>query len=1025
MIEENMLKRCFIYASEVSCQKLCVLYSPNNNEPKSKLRDRFEKNIQQLFSAICLLPDFRLQKDKEELSIKNNLHNESINSLYPKIFATLAYIIEAYRNFNSHIGHEKDILNIRTMKREKISGDLKILLPSDEEYQFIINILEMYYHHKIYNSFNNNSSRNSNHYDLQPFHTFYEKDSRLSRDGQIFILSFLLPKYLFIELLSSCTGYKRSQKEYSKDEDTTEVTPFYEKRKAISHFSIPSYDIFINFPPELRKFLSYMSTASKIPYELYQYYPDEYKKMKKDRNAPANIQKQSTFTQYAARYIEDRELFSEIHFIHRDIEKNEENQPTGKRILPVSEDHEFHDKEATFPYYITNGNIFCYFQENDGNTIRFKLSAEHLSYIVSFFILLDEKPLYYIYEHYKELFSSVGDSKYEEILNNIQKYLKNISKKEREIPNKILNALRNRNIERYKNYTEFEETIVKQNKDPNKTVNIQEIIKSKERLYNIYINIEDNIIQYIKKQMQDKQATIKHQNIKEKLTKKIRGIQKKFEDLYKNTPEKDFKYIKEIISLIYLLADIRSDNKQISKEQSIETWQKIFYSIQQSYTKDGFIEALQSQDAYSTENRKNLYSQDVKRLCKKLKEDTHRDLLEACYKTIQEVGNRDITLLDTEEHIEKVAHRYKILLQKGQKPDNFNTKSATFSLNMKDIRKQQGQPLFWKNRREVYKEWYKELTHSIEFLIGKDKLEKIRSNQDKQVRHQLSKARKIIIERGWYSFLIQKMGLYYRSKYLNKEHTCTEKKKDVQKEEEQFDSILIKPITELSSGSIADSMRGILSITIKSEIGDTMECSLHTTDILQYQYILQQYHLCQKIFAKDLNKSKEKLNCDREELLFIAKKRKDYFNRWLPLLIQIETHMINAVGVRYKNSNPNFRELVEKYCEEKASHIIERESKQERLIEIRNGVFHEQLKVEMIDAQEIEAFIRKFAKDINCSLNNINSRQQNKQSSRDKNLLKNHPKKHEGKSQLLKESKKQIDYSQLTNNNRLRVKKQR
>lgn len=1008
MTEENMFKKCFVYASEVACRKLCALYTPNNNELKSKLRDRFEGNIKNLFSA--------------KFPIKNKLQYENINSLYPKVFATLAYIIKAYRNFNSHIGHEEDVLNIRAMSQEKISQDLKPIFPSDEEYLFIIDILEMYYHHKIYDSFNNNTFRNSKYYGLQRFHTFYEKDSNLSRDGKIFILSFILPKYLFTELLSSCTGYKRSQRQDDENQDDTDVTPFYEKRKAISCFSMPSYDVFYTLPPKLQKFLSYMSTASKIPYELYQYYPDEYEKMKKNPDVPANIQKQSTFTQHAARYIEDRKLFSKIHFIHRDIEKNEQEQATGKKILPGNETHQFHDEDATFPYYITNGNIFCYFKEENGDYIRFRLSAEHLSYIISFFILLNEDPLYYIYEHYKELFYSVGDSKYQKILNKIKESLKNIPKKETSIPNKISGILRH--IERYKSYDKFKEDILK---DSKKTITIQEIIDNKEKLYTIFeierIDIEDNIIQYIKKQIQDKRTTINHQNIKEKLIKKIRGIQKKFEDLYKNTPEKDFEYIKEIISLIYLLADIRSNSKQISKDKSIETWQNIFYSIQQSYTKDGFIEALQSQEEYNTENREGLYSQEVKRLCNKLKEDTHKDLLEACYKTIQEIGDRDIELLDTEEHIDKVAHRYKMSLQKGAKPDNFDTKSATFSLNMKDIRKQQEKTLFWKDRKQVYKDWYTEIVHPIDFLIGKEPLEKIQNREDRQTRKQLSKARKIIIERGWYSFLIQKMALDYCSQYMKQEYNCTEKVQNEEKEN-QFDTILIQPITELLSGSIAKSMRGIVPITIKSKTGEIMECNLHTTDILQYQYILQQYHLCKKIFAKDLDKEKEKLNCDREKLLFIVKKRKDYFNRWLPLLIQIEEHMSKVFDEppRDDKDNLNFRILVEQYCEKRANHIIE--DKQDRFIKIRNGVFHEQLKKDMMNAQEVEAFIREFAKDINCSLDNISreNSKQKKKYSRDKIAPKKSSKKEEEDLQSKIQSKELIDYSRLINHKGISIK---
>lgn len=75
-----------------------------------------------------------------------------------------------------------------------------------------------------------------------------------------------------------------------------------------------------------------------------------------------------------------------------------------------------------FPYYITHGNVFCYYKNDTGEIVRFKLFAEHLSYIISYVISLNT-PLHYhnnplepIYEHYKRRFTSM-DKEYNPLLN--------------------------------------------------------------------------------------------------------------------------------------------------------------------------------------------------------------------------------------------------------------------------------------------------------------------------------------------------------------------------------------------------------------------------------------------------------------------------------------------------------------------------------------------------------------------------------------------------------------------------------
>lgn len=216
---------------------------------------------------------------------------------------------------------------------------------------------------------------------------------------------------------------------------------------------------------------------------------------------------------------------------------------------------------------------------------------------------------------------------------------------------------------------------------------------------------------------------------------------------------------------MYLLADIRNDCEPMSKETSIEVWQRIFYSIQQGYTKRNFIETLQSQSAYPTESRNGLYSDDVKTLYANLQEDTHFYLLHACYKTINEIGNRDIQLLAFEENIEYIANKYKVSIKKRERPHNF-TKSGNFSLNTQAIRKRYNGAIFWEDRKHILdSQWYNKIKHPINFLIEGFTLANIRREQDIKRRNQLSKARKIIIEKSWHVFLIQKKAEHYLFQY--------------------------------------------------------------------------------------------------------------------------------------------------------------------------------------------------------------------------------------------------------------------
>lgn len=118
--------------------------------------------------------------------------------------------------------------------------------------------------------------------------------------------------------------------------------------------------------------------------------------------------------------------------------------------------------------------------------------------------------------------------------------------------------------------------------------------------------------------------------------------------------------------------------------------------------------------------------------------------------------------------------------------------------------------------------------------------------------------------------------------------------------------------------------------------------------------------------------------------------------------------MVNVVGVQKTKNNPHFRTLVTTYCNS-THYQIDKES-QEQLIEIRNDIFHEEAKKTIIDATQIEEFIKDFSRKIDCTLENKN-KQDKKQKERKGRANNTQP-------------LNRIDYTQLIKNYSITIKKE-
>lgn len=442
-------------------------------------------------------------------------------------------------------------------------------------------------------------------------------------------------------------------------------------------------------------------------------------------------------------------------------------------------------------------------------------------------------------------------------------------------------------------------------------------------------NILGKIIKKIKDQKSEKRqkdSNIEDKDLAEKIEKKAAGVNEKFiKILHSISTVKDYEYISEVIKLIYLLNEKGEKDKEIRAKKdplneglrikSIDEHKKLFFSIQSNFNKNDFITTLQEL---------NLYNDETEKLCKGL-EDSHLSLLRSCSNYINKNKNKDKS---------KIKELFLAKIKKvKQIPDSFNN-SHCFCLSDKDL-----SDIFTNNKitdqlKIIDKNWEEQLPYKITFQ--KDEKDKLKIKLLKEA-----------LNFATSNFLMQKMAQNYLRKIAeNKLEIDKLKAKEIKAE------IIIHDIDEKSK---------LTALTLELSVNN-IKFKLHASEFNQYRKMIISFE--SYLYFTDYPKKDIYTKTDLEE---VHNQTNKAFNNFTTSLINIEISALKTlkdseIENLIEDGYVKFKDLINQ------TEIIKSEDK-ERIVLIRNMVFHNDIKLnketnqnvkEKIKKTEIEKLLKKY-----------------------------------------------------------------